>query len=61
MAHGDRVDAWLTALDAAGYAGAVVSEWGGHEMLDSAEADALALTQAHLHLLGELDRARVTA
>jgi sugar phosphate isomerase/epimerase len=53
--------AWLTALDAAGYAGAVVSEWGGHEMLDSAEADALTVTRAHLRLLGELDPAQVTA
>jgi hypothetical protein len=55
--------AWLKALDAAGYAGAVVSEWGGHELLDSSDADALEVTRAHLDLLAELtnDRAPVTA
>ena len=46
--------AWLAALDAAGYAGAVVSEWGGHELLDRADADALTVTRAHLELLAEL-------
>ena len=49
--------AWLTALDAAGYSGAVVSEWGGHEMLDRAEADALTVTRDHLALLAELSQA----
>ena len=54
--------AWLTALAAAGYTGAVVSEWGGHELLDRADADALAVTQAHLNLLRELaDRVEVPA
>jgi hypothetical protein len=55
--------AWLKALDAAGYAGAVVSEWGGHELLDSSDADALEVTRTHLDLLAELtnDRAPVTA
>ena len=53
--------AWLDALDAAGYRGAVVSEWGGHEMLDRAEADALTVTRAHLDLLSELVRTEVTA
>jgi sugar phosphate isomerase/epimerase len=53
--------AWLAALDAAGYRGAVVSEWGGHEMLDSTEADALTVTRAHLDLLTELSRTEVTA
>jgi sugar phosphate isomerase/epimerase len=46
--------AWLAALDAAGYEGAVVSEWGGHEMLDRADADALTVTRAHLDLLAQL-------
>ncbi len=53
--------AWLAALDAAGSSGAVVSEWGGHEMLDSSEADALTVTSAHLELLGELTPTGVTA
>ena len=55
--------AWIAALDDFGYHGAVVSEWGGHEMLDRADADALDLTRAHLALLGELvpQRAEVTA
>jgi hypothetical protein len=53
--------AWLAALDAAGYAGAVVSEWGGHEMLDRTEADALTVTRDHLHLLADLRPAAVTA
>jgi hypothetical protein len=55
--------AWLTALADAGYAGAVVSEWGGHELLDRADADALTVTRDHLGLLRELaaDRAEVTA
>lgn len=58
-AHG----AWLTALADAGYTGAVVSEWGGHELLDRADADALDVTAAHLHLLSTLDsdRRAVTA
>jgi hypothetical protein len=43
--------AWLAALDRAGYAGAVVSEWGGHELLDGADADAVAVTRDHLDLL----------
>ena len=38
--------AWLSALAGAGYRGAVVSEWGGHELLDRADADALAVTRA---------------
>jgi hypothetical protein len=46
--------AWLAALVDAGYVGAVVSEWGGHELLDRADADALTVTQAHLELLTEL-------
>ena len=46
--------AWLDTLDRAGYRGAVVSEWGGHEMLDRTEADALTVTRDHLDLLGEL-------
>jgi hypothetical protein len=55
--------AWLAALDRAGYAGAVVSEWGGHEFLDRADADAVDTTRAHVGLLRELiaDRAAVTA
>ena len=53
--------AWLAALETAGYAGAVVSEWGGHEMLDRAEADALTVTRDHLHLLAELRPAGVQA
>jgi sugar phosphate isomerase/epimerase len=53
--------AWLAALDAAGYAGAIVSEWGGHEMLDSTEADALTVTRDHLTLLATLTEAGVTA
>jgi hypothetical protein len=54
---------WLSALESARYAGAVVSEWGGHELLDSSDADALTVTRAHLDLLAELmnDRAPVTA
>ena len=53
--------AWLAALDDAGYTGAVVSEWGGHEMLDRADADALTVTRAHLDLLAELQRTGVAA
>ena len=51
--------AWLAALAQAGYAGAVVSEWGGHELLDRADADALAVTRAHHNLLAELVRGRM--
>jgi hypothetical protein len=46
--------AWLAALVDAGYTGAVVSEWGGHELLDRVDADALAVTRAHHNLLAEL-------
>jgi sugar phosphate isomerase/epimerase len=46
--------AWLRALDDAGYEGAVLSEWGGHELLDSEDADALEVTRAHVGLLAEL-------
>jgi len=46
--------AWLRALDDAGYDGAVLSEWGGHELLDSRDADALEVTKAHIGLLEEL-------
>ena len=53
--------AWLSALVDAGYGSAVVSEWGGHELLDRADADPLPVTRAHLDLLAELDRAAVTA
>ena len=49
--------AWLSGLDAAGYDGAVVSEWGGHELLDTTDADALTVTRAHLDLLTELTTA----
>ena len=57
--HGD----WLSALDGAGYRGAVVSEWGGHELLDRADADDLAVTRAHLDLLSGLvaERTAVSA
>ena len=34
-----------------------MSEWGGHEMLDRAEADALTVTRDHLALLAELSQA----
>ena len=50
--------AWLAALEQAGYAGAVVSEWGGHELLERADADALSVTRAHLELLTELTEHR---
>jgi sugar phosphate isomerase/epimerase len=53
--------AWLAALDSFGASGAVVSEWGGHEMLDRAEADALTVTRDHLALLAELRTAEVPA
>jgi hypothetical protein len=53
--------AWLAALDDAGYAGAVVSEWGGHEMVDRADADAMVLTEAHVTLLAELIAERAGA
>jgi sugar phosphate isomerase/epimerase len=53
--------AWLRALDAAGYTGAVVSEWGGHEMLERSDADALTVTRDHLQLLRELSRTEVPA
>jgi hypothetical protein len=58
-AHG----AWLAALNDAGYRGAVVSEWGGHELLDSVDADPLTVTRAHLAVLSELagHRTAVTA
>jgi hypothetical protein len=48
--------AWLSVLAGAGYHGAVVSEWGGHELLDSADADPLAVTRTHVQLLSELVR-----
>ena len=50
--------AWIAALEAAAYACAVVSEWGGHELLDRADADALAVTRAHHDLLAELSAQR---
>jgi hypothetical protein len=53
--------AWLTALADAGYSGAVVSEWGGHELLDSGDADALTTTRAHVELLRELSSNRSVA
>jgi hypothetical protein len=55
--------AWLAALADAEYRGAVVSEWGGHEFLDRADADALTVTSDHLGLLRELaaERTGVTA
>jgi len=54
--------AWLSALAEAGYSGAVVSEWGGHELLDSADAEPLSITRTHLELLSELaGRTAVTA
>ena len=40
--------AWLRALDDADYAGTVLSEWGGHELLDTDDADALEVTRAHV-------------
>jgi hypothetical protein len=55
--------AWLAALESVGYAGAVVSEWGGHELLDTSDVDALTITRAHIDLLTELtaDGVEVTA
>lgn len=53
--------AWLAALDASRYTGAVVSEWGGHELLDRADADALTVTRAHRELLTGLVGADRTA
>ncbi|PWW24408.1 hypothetical protein JD79_03587 [Geodermatophilus normandii] len=50
--------AWLAALGAAGYTGALLSEWGGHELLERADADAVAVTTAHVALLTELAAAR---
>jgi sugar phosphate isomerase/epimerase len=49
--------AWLAALDTAGYEGAVVSEWGGHELVDRHEVDAIAVTRAHLDLLRQITAA----
>jgi hypothetical protein len=46
--------AWLAALSDAGYRGAVVSEWGGHELLGSTDADPIAVTRAHHAVLAEL-------
>jgi hypothetical protein len=46
--------AWLAALDEAGYDGALLSEWGGHELLERADADALAVTTAHVAMLRQL-------
>ncbi|MPQ99728.1 hypothetical protein GB931_17740 [Modestobacter sp. I12A-02628] len=46
--------AWLAALTEAGYDGALLSEWGGHELLDRDDADALAVTRAHHDLLSTL-------
>ncbi|MGY1849296.1 sugar phosphate isomerase/epimerase family protein [Blastococcus sp. SYSU DS1021] len=54
----DPHEAWLRALSAAGYQGAVLSEWGGHELLEQGEADALAASAAHVALLAELTGAR---
>jgi sugar phosphate isomerase/epimerase len=55
-AHG----AWLAALVEAGYDGAVVSEWGGHELLDRHEADAVQAVAAHQELLRQLSGATNT-
>ncbi|RFU18816.1 apurinic/apyrimidinic endonuclease family protein [Geodermatophilus marinus] len=57
--HGE----WLRALSAVGYQGAVLSEWGGHELLERDEADAMAVSVAHVALLAELagDRTAATA
>lgn len=46
--------AWIEALVGAGYDGAIVSEWGGHEMVAPGQADALAVTTAHVAMLREL-------
>lgn len=43
--------AWLDALRDVDYRGAVVSEWGGHELLGDAEADPVAVSRAHVALL----------
>ena len=53
---GNRTAPGSPRWTAAGYAGAVVSEWGGHELLDRADADALTVTRDHLDLLAELRR-----
>jgi hypothetical protein len=50
--------AWIAALQAAGYGGAVLSEWGGHELVDRADADAFAVTRAHHDLLSQLTERR---
>ncbi|MGY1988265.1 sugar phosphate isomerase/epimerase family protein [Blastococcus sp. SYSU DS0669] len=50
--------AWLRALSAAGYEGAVLSEWGGHELLERDGADPIAVSAAHVALLSELAGAR---
>jgi len=52
---------WLRALDQFGYAGAVVSEWGGHEMLERGDADALTVARDHLDLLRAVSRTEVPA
>ena len=54
----DPHGAWLAVLGDVGYPGAVVSEWGGHELLDRADAEALTVTRDHLALLRELTAAR---
>ncbi|MGY1651108.1 sugar phosphate isomerase/epimerase family protein [Geodermatophilus sp. SYSU D01119] len=50
--------AWVAALEAAGYTGALLSEWGGHELLLRSDADALTVTAAHVALLRGLTAAR---
>jgi hypothetical protein len=48
---------WIAALDASGFEGAVVSEWGGHELLDTTDADAFEVTRAHVTMLHEIAEA----
>jgi hypothetical protein len=50
----DSNRAWLAALDRADYDGAIVSEWGGHELLLESEADPVPVSAAHLGLLRSL-------
>jgi hypothetical protein len=46
--------AFLRMLADAGYEGAIASEWGGNDWLEIDDADAFAISQAHLSLLREI-------
>ena len=46
--------AWMTALAASNFQGAVVSEWGGHELLDTTDVDTFETNRRHVAMLHEI-------